>query len=657
MPATNRFATSALSLAALCAATAFTGCSGMVSTTAPTALAGVAMTGTVHGGQQPVTGAHVYLFATGTSGYGSASTSLLNIAKPGVTADPSGNGYVTTDASGSFTVSPGASPDYLCPSANQPVYFLALGGNPGLSTTPASSGISLIAAPGACGNLTTTTNVVINEVSTAAAVTALQQFTVDSTHIGTSTTNAAGLSNAFIAVSDVVTLATGVARTRNVNGNGTVSNTTLNTLGDILAPCINSTGNGSSACQNLYSAATPPAGTAPADTVAAMLNIAQFPTNNRVALYQQINAQAPFQPILTSAPNDYTLSVTLSGGGLVAPGLVVIDKDGNAWTASCPTCSGAAGTDSIVGFNPQGVLLSGTNGFTTNIHKPQGIAFDVAGGLWSVNQNTGTVADEVLRTSSSGVVQSGFPLALSTVNTPIQPLGIAVDSINNAWISQQGSNNAAKVSAAGAPLGVAASAGFSTPTGIGIDGSGNIFMAGTGSSSILKFTSNGTISSGPGAGYTGGGLAAPIGISIDNGGRIWTIDNIANPVSIIKGSDGSAVSPSNGYQAGLFQAAVIAIDGAGTAWIANCRAGCPNSGSNMPDSVAHLAADGTVLNTIQGLQNTNFATVGTAAIDSTGNLWVSNNTAGTLTVLLGVAVPVKTPIAIAANANQLGARP
>jgi hypothetical protein len=59
--------------------------------------------GLVHGGQQPVTGAQVYLYATGITGYGAASSSLLTT--PG--------GYVTNDANGDFDITN----DYICSSS------------------------------------------------------------------------------------------------------------------------------------------------------------------------------------------------------------------------------------------------------------------------------------------------------------------------------------------------------------------------------------------------------------------------------------------------------------------------------------------------------------------------------------------------------------
>ena len=59
-----------------------TGCLGVpVSTTnSPSSVPGVAVQGKIHGGQQPIAGARVYLYAANTIGYGSASVSLLKSA-------------------------------------------------------------------------------------------------------------------------------------------------------------------------------------------------------------------------------------------------------------------------------------------------------------------------------------------------------------------------------------------------------------------------------------------------------------------------------------------------------------------------------------------------------------------------------------------------
>jgi len=59
------------------------GC-GFTTTESSSPSPGLDIAGNVHGGQQPVVGAHVFLFAAGTGGYGNQVTSLLNIV-PGQT--------------------------------------------------------------------------------------------------------------------------------------------------------------------------------------------------------------------------------------------------------------------------------------------------------------------------------------------------------------------------------------------------------------------------------------------------------------------------------------------------------------------------------------------------------------------------------------------
>ena len=123
--------------------------------------------GVVHGGQQPVSGATVQLYAVGTSGDGSAATALLSPA-------------ITTDANGGF----GISGLYTCPSASALVYLVATGGNPGLGGSANNAALALMAALGPCGNLTNSTFIVVNELTTVAAVYALAPYMASATAIG-----------------------------------------------------------------------------------------------------------------------------------------------------------------------------------------------------------------------------------------------------------------------------------------------------------------------------------------------------------------------------------------------------------------------------------------------------------------------------------------
>lgn len=193
---------------------ALTGCT--LSTTAtPTAEAGPAISGIVHGGQSPIVGAHVFLFAVNAgvftpnaSGYGNASLSLLKSVSGQTTLDTTmsdptyGDYYVTTDSNGNFSISS----DYTC-TGGQQVYLYSLGGNPGLGTGT-NSAAGLLAALGTCPGTTGATGqtfssglyVIVNEVSTVAAAYAFAGFATDAIHVSSSGTAQAkqGIANAFI---------------------------------------------------------------------------------------------------------------------------------------------------------------------------------------------------------------------------------------------------------------------------------------------------------------------------------------------------------------------------------------------------------------------------------------------------------------------------
>ncbi len=169
-------------LATAVALTSMLGCAVDIASTpaASAASLGVTLRGNVHGGNQLLGSSRIYLFAAGKTGYGSASTSLLQTSASGVTTDLSGNSYVTADANGNFTITG----DWNCLNASDQVYMLAVGGNPGLAPGTNNTAITLMNALGTCNSLNSGTFVILNELSTVAAANALAQFYVDPTHIG-----------------------------------------------------------------------------------------------------------------------------------------------------------------------------------------------------------------------------------------------------------------------------------------------------------------------------------------------------------------------------------------------------------------------------------------------------------------------------------------
>jgi len=161
------------------------------------------LSGKVHGGQQPVAGASVYLFAAGTGGNGNGSISLLTT---GAGKDTFNNYYVTTASDGTFSITG----DYTCTSPSAQTYIYSIGGNSGGGPNPA---IGMMAAVGTCSSLKSTTYVVVDEVSTVATAYALAGYATDPTHISSSSSTPAltGVANAFAAVPNLEALGTGLA--------------------------------------------------------------------------------------------------------------------------------------------------------------------------------------------------------------------------------------------------------------------------------------------------------------------------------------------------------------------------------------------------------------------------------------------------------------
>ncbi len=259
--------------------------------------------GRVMGGEQPVSGASIQLYAVGTAGDGSAATGLLRSA-------------VTTDASGGFSIT-GL---YTCPSPGALVYLTATGGDPGLGRSNAA--LSLMNAVGACGSLSSSSFINVDERSTVAAVAALAPFMKAPNAIGSSAIDAQGLTNAFALAGMLVNSATGQVPGPGLPATATAPVALINSLANVLAACVNSAGGVAgdrSACGQLFAAVTPSGGAAPANTATAALNLVRDPITHAAGVFAIESAAAPFQPQLASAPSDWTIAISGAGAPAVVP--------------------------------------------------------------------------------------------------------------------------------------------------------------------------------------------------------------------------------------------------------------------------------------------------------------------------------------------------
>jgi streptogramin lyase len=569
---------------------------------------GQPLQGHVLGGQQPVSGASIVLYAAGSTGSGAGAVNLL------------APNTVTTDATGSFAITG----DYMCPTATTPVYLVARGGNPGLSK--ANPALVMMAALGSCGDLTGTTNVAIDEVTTVASAWALAQFLGPGAIVGSTATDTSGLANAFTVANNLADTGTGLAPGSALPESAVTESAKLYSLADALSACVNS--DGGSACAPLFAAATSSAGT-PENTLDAALNIVRNPGTNVSAVFNAVPSQGPFQPALTAQPNDWTMSVTYgectSGcGGLNLPGALAIDSGGNVLVANY---FGAA----LSKFSPAGVPAAAAGFPGVGLNESYGIAIDGSDNAWVTNEQSVTAANNhhigsISKFSSAGVELSGdgytgggiyYPLAaaadsngeiwiadygsssatlLANDGSPISggsgygtsalpfTSAVAIDASHNAWFAVQG--GAVRVTPAGA---VSSFSCCSGPAGIAIDLSGNVWVADYNASAVVKLTSSGTVANRT---TVLGGNGGPQGIAIDGAGNVWAANYYGDSLVELLGSTAAAVSPSLGY--GL------------------------DSPLNEPYGVA---------------------------IDASGNVWLSNAGANTITQFVGLASPIKTPLA------------
>jgi hypothetical protein len=435
------------------------------------------VTGTVHGGQQPIAYASLQIYQAGTTAtYGTGATPLIPVANASCSASQSPSCYyaggargcvasktqtcytgVVSDAQGNFTVTG----DYTCTLGTN-LYITATGGNPGAGINKSST---LITGFGLCDNVANVPYIEINEVTTVGTVWALSQFMSDtyvassqtgSINIGAPPSNTTGLNQAFADINTLIDYQTGLTPGP-APGSGvtlptgiTVPSQEIYAIADALAACVNTTGSG--ACTTLFGY-TQANNVAPTDTVGAALNIASNPGSNATSILQLGTANAPWPSTFASA-NDLTLAVTYTQSGINAPSALAVDATGNLWIAN-----------------------SAGNSVTELTHN------------------------------GSPVGSSPFKAGQIT-----SPTAIAIDTTGDVWIAN-GNSTLTELSSTGANIGASpfTGGGLSSPSSIAFDGLGNLWIANKANSSVSEFNSSGVALS-PAAGYTPSGVVSPIAI-------------------------------------------------------------------------------------------------------------------------------------------------
>jgi hypothetical protein len=408
-----------------------------------TAKAGIS--GTAKGGEQPISGATIQLYAVGTASDGSAATPLLTK-------------NVTTDSNGDFTLT-GL---YTCPLSNPQVYLTAIGGNPGLTAGTNNTAISLMAALGPCNSLTSATYIVINEVTTVATVFALAPYMTSYSAVGAGTADITAMVTAFTTVAELENSTTGLAPGTALPTGALAPTATLNTLADILTICVNSAGgvaSDGSACGHVFGYALGISGTAPTDTAGAALDFARFPTTFPEIIFAYVPPTPPFQPALTAPPSTWALSVLTLKSLAVTPSTSSVNKGSTVqivatgtysdssthdatssvnWTSSSPSLATVgASTGLVTGVSSGGPVtitasigsFTGTSALTVGSAALQSIAVTPANSGVYIGSSlqftaTGTFSDTTTASIPSAVWTSSKP-TVATINSAGIAQGLA----------------------------------------------------------------------------------------------------------------------------------------------------------------------------------------------------------------------------------------
>lgn len=294
------------------------------------------------------------------------------------------------------------------------------------------------------------------------------------------------------------------------------------------------------------------------------------------------------------------------GGGLDGVGFgTSIDTRGVVWASnfgfSGDGCPLVPGSDSVSAFTPEGIPLSGDDGFTAgDISWPQGIVSNLTGDIWIASCLNGNVT----------IYTDGRPGRARVIPPEVtgveKPFAIAIDGHNRAWVTSNKNSAVAVLDRHGRPLPFSPldqDGAFALPMGVAGDSRGHMWVANSvvleapcpdglavpqvEAGSLTLVHPNGRID--PRGRFKGGGLSIPWGVAIDGRDTVWVAnfgsqragaDDYVGRISHFCGADarqcptgfktGDAISPGTGYSTKALQRVTgLAVDPTGNLWAVN----------------------------------------------------------------------------------------
>ena len=670
-------------LALLASSVVFTaGCANMA-TTAPDAnpfSSPATLSGTIHGGNQPVVGATVNLWFAGqttTSGATKAATT---------TSGSDGSFNFIKDTSGG--THDGTTSTYACPaSGGSPlVYVTSSGGNTqnngvGTQTNTAAAFIALY---GDCSAINASNFVYMSEVTSVATMAAVQQFfspfdnSIKADGTGQQrlimfnipntasllASPATGLANGpqTIPVASGGNIAAGVALTV------TPETSKINTIANIISTCINAATAADPNCASLFAAAAPPVPNqtnlnpqtpfpAATDTLQALYYIFTNPTNGSPAhmttLFNLAPALgAPYQPALAAQPTDWTIGVSYSnaatsttcgtptggtGNFISSPTDISVDALDNVWFGNAQaggnlsSISAAGAPSTCVNFDPGSSSSGGT--------------IDDQGNVWFAGGTS------LYRYNPSTKATLAFPVSVA-------PLAITADGVHNVYFTgvsgttgslyvlPGASTTSTLIAATQISNSVGAAPLRLTPDFKGNATLGNIWVSSgtTNVSQVAPSIAPGNMNGFLTTPFTTAGNSYGVVSSHAGGVFVSGFDNgnisqlIPNGGTYISASGFPYATPS---AAGINNPAGIALDGRNSTWI-------PNNGASSVSQISVFGGANGAITPSTGYQKSAayLHTSRALVVDQAGNVWIVGAGNAFITEIVGAGVPIYAPSAV-----------
>jgi hypothetical protein len=569
---------------------------------------------------------------------------------------------------------------------------------------------------GGTGNFSNLSYVYLNEVSTVAMAYAFQGFTSsannDVTHIGSSSDDLGGLNNAALTAGQLYDIQGGSLSTSyageghiaqqyttsgggQINGgNGIIPQALIDTLGDVLAACVDSeydnpsNGTYSPQCTTLFNVATntgipsnaaTDAGQFPYDTATAAVNIARNPAGGGTAtqrsaymstIYSLPTGNVPFTPNLVSTgagqPNDFMVAIKYPQSGtptansfIQSPESIASDGYGNVWFDNNPA-SGSG--HSVVQFSPLG-LVSHDFSYGTTIATY--VSIDPGSNAWvGTGQTVAEASGVVTEFNEVGTALNGTVVP----STGMKPTGghfalgyaDATDGLDNYYIGDANLGTGYRISEI-STAGAVNSTKFATvtPTCYGalttaktidhaaVDSVGNgynLWTTGATGGVVCKMTTGTTPAVATGFPVS---VTSPEFISIDSSGNAWIPSGVSGAGSLYEVSPtGTLTTVTSASSGATFkQPYGSAIDGADNIWVAMEGSG----------SFAEFNASGIAIS-----PSTNYTAGNITAnpynitFDPSGNLWATDKTNNDVVEIIGASIPPLLPLSYAGQFNLLG---